>query len=79
MSRNSPCARGADGLDAYWSLFRQLRDDRKILPREVIVLIEIDPEQLQATEKLILHNFPSAKLETHKDHHDDIRVVEVHV
>ncbi|MEK7620007.1 MAG: peptide chain release factor N(5)-glutamine methyltransferase [Patescibacteria group bacterium] len=70
---------GADGLDAYWSLFRQLRDDRKILPREVIVLIEIDPEQLQATEKLILHNFPSAKLETHKDHHDDIRVVEVHV
>lgn len=70
---------GADGLDAYWELFRQLRDDRKILPRELIVLIEIDPEQLQAAEKLILHNFPSAKLTTHQDLHGDDRVVEVHV
>jgi len=70
---------GADGLDAYWELFRQLRTDRKILPRELIVFIEIDPEQRQAAEKLILHNFPSAKLETHKDLHGDDRVIEVHV
>ena len=67
---------GADGLDAYWQLFRQLRDDRKILPRELIVFIEIDPEQQQAAEKLILHNFPSAKLMPHQDLHGDIRVVE---
>lgn len=70
---------GADGLDAYWGLFRQLRDDRKILPREVIVLIEIDPEQFQAAEKLILHNFHSAKLTTHQDLHGDDRVVEAHL
>ncbi|MBI4437571.1 peptide chain release factor N(5)-glutamine methyltransferase [Candidatus Uhrbacteria bacterium] len=70
---------GADGLDAYWELFRQLRDHRKILPRDLIVLIEIDPEQRQAAEKLILHNFPSAKLETHKDLHGDDRVIEVHI
>lgn len=70
---------GADGLDAYWELFRQLRDQRKILPRELIVLIEIDPEQLKAAEKLILHNFPSAKLTTHQDLHGDDRVVEAHV
>lgn len=70
---------GVDGLDAYWELFRQLRDNRKILPRELIVLIEIDPEQLSAAEKLILHNFPSAKLTTHQDLHGDDRVVEVHL
>jgi release factor glutamine methyltransferase len=58
---------GQDGLDAYWELFRQLRTHRQILPRELIVLIEIDPEQSIAAEKLILHNFPNAKLETHKD------------
>jgi release factor glutamine methyltransferase len=70
---------GADGLDAYWALFRQLRDDRKILPRELIVFIEIDPEQQQAAEKLILHNFPTAKLTAHQDLHGDVRVVEAHV
>jgi len=70
---------GADGLDAYWELFRQLHIDRKILPRELIVLIEIDPEQRQAAEKLILHNFPSAKLETHQDLHGDDRVIEAHL
>lgn len=70
---------GADGLDAYWELFRQLRTDRKILPRDLIVFIEIDPEQRQAAEKLILHNFPSAKLEAHQDLHGDDRVIEAHI
>jgi len=70
---------GIDGLDAYWELFRQLRDHRKILPRELIILIEIDPEQHQATDKLILHNFPSATIQTHKDLRGDNRIVEVHI
>ncbi|MBI4591988.1 peptide chain release factor N(5)-glutamine methyltransferase [Candidatus Uhrbacteria bacterium] len=70
---------GVDGLDAYWELFRQLRSDRKILPRELIVLIEIDPEQRIAAEKLILHNFPSAKLLTHQDLHSNDRVIEAHI
>ncbi len=70
---------GADGLDAYWELFRQLRADRNVLPRELLVLIEIDPEQRLAAEKLILHNFPSAKLETHQDLHGDDRVIEAHL
>ncbi|TAL49813.1 peptide chain release factor N(5)-glutamine methyltransferase [Patescibacteria group bacterium] len=70
---------GVDGLDAYWELFRQLRTDRNVLPRDLLVLIETDPEQRQAAEKLILHNFPSAKLAVHKDLHDDDRVIEVHI
>jgi release factor glutamine methyltransferase len=67
---------GVDGLDAYWKLFRQLRDHRNILPRELIALIEIDPEQRIDAEKLIWHNFPAAKLSTHQDLHGDDRVLE---
>ena len=70
---------GVDGLDAYWDLFRQLRDDRPVLPRDLIVLIEIDPEQRPAAEKLILHNFPNAKLSVHQDLHGDERVLQAHV
>jgi len=70
---------GVDGLDAYWELFRQLRAHRKILPRELIVLIEIDPEQRSLAEKLILHNFPDADIETYKDLHSDDRIVCVDV
>lgn len=66
---------GVDGLDAYWGLFRQLRAHRKTLPRELIVLIEIDPEQRPSAEKLILHNFPNAKLEVHQDLHGYDRVI----
>lgn len=72
-------AAGADGLDAYWELFRQLRADRKILPRECTVLIEMDPEQRHSCEKLILHNFTQATLTTHKDLRGDDRVIEVHI
>lgn len=67
---------GLDGLDAYWELFRQLRAHRHILPRELLILIEIDPEQTIAAEKLIRHNFPTATLQTHKDLRGDNRVIQ---
>lgn len=67
---------GADGLDAYWELFRQLHDQRKILPRELMVLIEIDPEQLHAVQQLIIHNFPESKICFHQDLRGCDRVVE---
>jgi release factor glutamine methyltransferase len=70
---------GADGLNAYWELFRQLHSHRDILPRKLIVLIEIDPEQRIPAEKLILHSFPQAKLRTKKDLIGLDRVIEAQI
>lgn len=72
-------ASGTDGLDHYFELFRQLRQNRKILPRRLSVIIEIDPDQRAAIEKLIHHDFPSAKPETRKDLHGHDRVVSVEI
>jgi release factor glutamine methyltransferase len=66
---------GVDGLDAYWELFRQLRTHQSVLPHEMLVFIEIDPEQRSQTEQLILHNFPEARIKIHQDLHQDDRVV----
>jgi len=52
---------GADGLDCYFELFRQLKQNRSVLPERVTVLIEIDPSQRQSAVNLILHDFPAAK------------------
>ena len=54
-------AAGADGLDAYHQLFRQLARHRDLLPRQVSVLLEIDPSQKQKAVDMITHNFPNAK------------------
>ena len=70
---------GADGLDAYWELFRQLRTHQDILPREILVFIEMDPEQRPWIEKLILHNFPEAQMKTYQDLHEDDRVISIEI
>lgn len=70
-------ASGTDGLDHYFELFRQLRQNRKVLPRRLTMIIEIDPDQRAAVDKLIHHDFPGAKSETRKDMHGHDRVVEV--
>lgn len=51
---------GHDGLDAYWNLFRQLKQYRSVLPEHVTVLIEIDPSQNRSIIDLITHDFPQA-------------------
>mgnify|MGYP001441648956 CR=1 FL=1 len=58
---------GSDGLDVYWILFKQLAQHRTLLPKNLFVLIEIDPSQTAAANKLIRHHFPEAELETKKD------------
>ncbi len=70
---------GVDGLDAYWELFRQLRSHQTILPREILVFIEIDPEQRPRAEKMVLHNFPEARIKTHQDLHQDDRVMSIEI
>lgn len=72
-------ASGTDGLDHYFELFRELRQNRKILPRRLTVVIEIDPDQKTAIEKMIHHDFPAAKPETRKDLHGHDRVVRVEI
>ncbi len=49
---------GHDGLDAYWNLFRQLKQNRFVLPDRVTTLIEIDPSQNLSIQNLIRHAFP---------------------
>ncbi len=70
---------GADGMDAYFELFRQLRASRKILPRTLNIIIEIDPNQRHLIVNIISHNFPNAKSEIKKDLRGDDRVVVVEV
>ncbi len=58
---------GPDGLEAYWRLFRQLKKERKQLPRHVSVLIEIDPSQRRRISQIITHEFPSCSHEIKQD------------
>ncbi len=66
---------GADGLDAYWELFRQLKTHRELLPRKITVYIEIDPDQVNRSLTLIQHNFPEAVLRIEKDLQENDRII----
>ena len=66
---------GADGLDAYWELFRQLKTHRELLPRKITVYIEIDPDQVNRSVTLIRHNFPEAVLHVEKDLQENDRII----
>ncbi|OGL62087.1 protein-(glutamine-N5) methyltransferase, release factor-specific [Candidatus Uhrbacteria bacterium RIFCSPHIGHO2_02_FULL_47_44] len=70
---------GVDGLDAYWDLFRQCKKHRDLLPRNITVLIEIDPDQLDRSTQLIKHYFPEASMRTEKDiqKHDRVVIAEL--
>ena len=70
---------GIDGLDAYWELFRQLRTHHDLLPREILVFIEMDPEQRPWIEKMISHNFPEAQMKTYQDLHANDRVISIQI
>lgn len=58
---------GPDGLNDYWTLFRQLQQAQDRLPKSVHVLIEIDPSQIDSIQELIKHYFPHVELKTKKD------------
>ncbi len=66
---------GVDGLDDYWEMFKQLKTHREILPRNITVLIEVDPEQANRAVKLVQHNFPEANIRIEKDLQENDRVV----
>ncbi len=66
---------GVDGLDDYWELFRELQKHRDILPRNITILIEIDPEQVHRAIKLVQHNFPEAVIRIEKDLQENDRVL----
>lgn len=66
---------GRDGLDAYWNLFRQIKQQRSVLPPRVTTLIEIDPSQRQSILDLIRHDFPAARPRIFNDLEGFARVV----
>jgi len=51
---------GKDGLDHYRQLFQELKEERNILPQNLIVIIEIDPSQSETILEVIQKNFPEA-------------------
>lgn len=53
---------GPDGLDLYWRLLRDLKQNRSLFPIRLTVLLEIDPDQKQKTASLIKRDFPTANL-----------------
>jgi release factor glutamine methyltransferase len=58
---------GTDGLDAYKELFKQLKAHRRVLPRAIHVLMEIDPEQEHKIKRMIESFFPEISVEILKD------------
>lgn len=66
---------GVDGLDAYWALFRQIKQHRALLPRHVQIFIEIDPEQTKRALTMIKHNFPESNPVVIKDLQNHDRII----
>lgn len=49
---------GVDGLDLYWRLIRELKQQRDLFPSRLTILFEIDPDQKQKIVSLINRDFP---------------------
>ncbi|MDP2812577.1 MAG: peptide chain release factor N(5)-glutamine methyltransferase [bacterium] len=65
---------GQDGLDHYRQLFVQVP---KYLNKEYLLLLEINPEQKEAIEKIITANLPDGKIKFLKDLTGHLRVVKI--
>ena len=65
---------GQDGLDHYRQLFVQLP---KYLNKKYLLLLEINPEQKEAMEKIITANLPDGKIKFLKDLAGNLRVVKI--
>lgn len=66
---------GADGLDEYWKLYKELARAENLLPKNTYTVIEIDPHQSEAVTSLIQHYFASSVPEIKKDLSGLYRVV----
>ncbi|MFA6131315.1 MAG: peptide chain release factor N(5)-glutamine methyltransferase [Patescibacteria group bacterium] len=66
---------GIDGLELYDQLLRDLSRHRERLPDVVELLIEIDPSQSRAIERLIHDYFPGSPFEIFKDYSGQERIV----
>lgn len=65
---------GADGLDHYKKLLKQLPS---YLNKKYTILLEIDPGQKDKIKKEILENLPQAKIKFLKDLAQNIRLVKI--
>jgi hypothetical protein len=54
-------------LDLYWRLLRDLKQNRRLFPARLTVLLEIDPEQKEKITFLIKRDFPLVKIVVLKD------------
>lgn len=70
---------GADGLDHYWELTKRLALHRDIYPEHITLLLEIDPSQVLAIERVIRRSFPNANVEILKDLDGNDRIVKTEV
>ncbi len=70
---------GADGLDHYWELTKRLAKDRDLYPEHVTLLLEIDPSQTLAINRVIHRSFPNAHVEILKDLDGNERIVRTEV
>ena len=68
---------GPDGLEAYWNLFRSLREQRALFPPSIHVFVEIDPSQTNRIQQLIAHEFPNAPVSIAQDLAGHDRLVHV--
>jgi release factor glutamine methyltransferase len=68
---------GIDGLDAYFELFKQIKQNRDVLPRHVKVFIEIDSEQTKRAINMITHSFPESQPLVTKDLQNLDRIISV--
>lgn len=66
---------GADGLDLYWRLIRDLKQHRSLFPVRLTLLLEINPDQKQKIASLIKRDFPATNLVILRDLDDFDRVV----
>lgn len=66
---------GPDGLNLYWRLIRDLKQNRLLFPARLTILLEIDPDQKQKIASLIKREFPTADLVVLRDLEGKERVV----
>ena len=52
---------GVDGLNAYWQLIRDLRKFRYLFPKNLNLILEIEPAQKDKLFTIISHDFPFTK------------------
>ena len=68
---------GVDGLDHYWGLLQQIKKNRSLFPKQLDVLLEIDPSQTTRIQEMITHSFPLSEPRVIKDLQKNNRIVHI--